>query len=264
MNLLPIILYLIGIVGIIISLILLIFAIKKNVRSSLSMIAAVFLLSLFLMASGTGIVFLRNIEPNDKPVEETLSSQPINTEINVKEASTDDLKFQYKLASSGNDLNKNAQITIDNKSDSVFNGEIKLTFTDSSNSITNTLVLPINNFMPSSSYNPTAIVDNNAVNVEYSFSGKFSNDIDKSIPFIIKKITVGNNIFRFDVAVDDTSSQNLKNICNQFSNEYNSDLCDGFIIYFYPSTSSENINFNDAVADFYLDNTTHKSNFIFY
>lgn len=257
-------LYLIGIVGIIISLVLLVFAIKRNTNYSLSLIAAVFLLSIFLMASGTGIIFLKNMHPADELIEETLSSQPINEEIKVKEASFDDLKFQYTLASSGNSANKNAQITIDNKSNSVFNGEIKLTFTDSSNQITNTLMLPIKNLMPSSSYNPTALVDNNAVNVEYSFSGTFNNDIDRSIPFTIKKITVGNNVFRFDVAVDDTSPQNLKKICYEFSNEYNSDLCDGFLIYFYPSSSSEKLNFNNAAADFYLDNTTKKSKLIIY
>lgn len=264
MNLLPIILYLIGILGIIISLVLIIFAIKKNARSSLSLIFAVFLLSIFLMASGTGVIFLKNVKPIDGPEEDTLSSQPINQEIKVKEASFDDLKFQYKLASSGTGSSKNAKITIDNKSNSVFNGEIKLTFTDSSNQITNTIVLPIKNFMPSSSYSPTALVDNNAVNVDYSFSGTFNNDIDQSVPFTIEKITVGNNVFRFDVAVDDTSSQNLKNICDQFSNEYNSDLCNGFLIYFYPSSSSEKLNFNNAIADFYLDNTTKKSKFIIY
>ena len=72
------ILYLIGIVGVIISLVLLVFAIKRNTNYSLSLIAAVFLLSIFLMASGTGVIFIKNIQPADESIEETLSSQPIS------------------------------------------------------------------------------------------------------------------------------------------------------------------------------------------
>lgn len=262
MNLLPMILYLIGIVGIVISLVLIVFAIKKGARSSLSLIGIVFALSIFLMAIGTGITFLEHMQTNE--ATEAIASQAINKETDVKEASIDDLKFQYKLTSSRNALSKNAEITIDNRSDSVFNGEINLTFTDSSNQITDTIVLPIKNFMPSTSYNPTTLVNNNAANVEYSFSGTFNKDIDQSVPFTIKKITFGNKFFRFDVATDDTSYKNLKSICDQFSNQYDSSLCDGFLIYFYPSTSSEKLNFNNTLGDFYSDNITKKSKLTIY
>lgn len=264
MNLFPIFLYLIGIVGIVISLVLVVLAIKKGARSSLSLIGIIFLLSIFLMATGTGITFLKHMQISSEQSTEEISSEPINEEIKIKEASIDDLKFQYKLTSSGDSSSKNAEITIDNKSDCVFNGEIKLTFTDSSNQVTDTVVLPIKNFIPSTSYKPTALVSNNATNVEYSFSGTFDENIDQSVPFTIKKITVGNKFFRFDVAADDTSSQNIKNICDQFSNQYDSNLCDGFLIYFYPSDSSEKLNFNNTVGDFYLDNITNKSKLIIY
>ena len=265
MNLLPMILYLIGIIGIIISLLLIVLAIKRGSKSSLSLISIVFLLSIFLMSAGGGINFLKNMQIPDESTEEISSQpEPENEEVKAKEASIDDLKFEYKLASLGSSSTKNAEITIDNKSDSVFNGEIKLTFKNSSNSVTDTLVLPIKNFMPSTSYKPKALVSSDADNVDYSFSGTFDDNIDQNIPFSIKKITVGNNFFRFDVTTDDTSSQNLKNICDQFSNEYDSSLCDGFLIYFYPSNSSENVNFNDAVGDFYVDNISHKSTLIIY
>ena len=266
MNILPIILYMIGLLGIVISLILVVLAIKKGTRSSLSLIVAIFLLSIFLMTSGTGVMFLKNMSDSYEQSPEEISYQPINKEeeLSIKEASTDDLKFQYKLTSLGNLSGKNAEITIDNKSDSVFNGEIKLIFTDSSNQITDTLILPIKNLMPRTSYNTTALVSDDAANVEYSFLGTFDKNIDKNVPFTIKKITVGNNSFRFDVATDDISSQNLKNICDQFSDQYNSDLCDGFLIYFYPSESSEQLNFSNAVGDFYLDNTSKKSKLIIY
>lgn len=266
MNLLPIFLYLIGIVGIVISLILVVFAIKKGVPSSLSLIIIIFLLSIFLMATGTGITFLKHMQISSEQSTEEILSETINEDIKVEETSIDDLKFQYKLTSLGlgNVSSKNAEITINNKSDRVFNGEIKLTFTDSSNQVTDTLVLPIKNFMPSTSYKPTALVSNNTTNVEYSFLGAFDENIDQNVPFTIKKITVGNKFFRFDVATDDTSSQNLKNICDQFSNQYDSNLCDGFLIYFYPSGSSEKLNFNNAVGDFYLNNITKKSKLILY
>ena len=269
MNLLPIILYLLGIVGIVISLILIVFAIKKGKRSSLSLILATFLLSIFLMASSSGITFLQNMnisseESTEEQSTEEISTQPINKEINVKEALIDDLKVEYKLTSSRNTSGKHAEIVIENKSDSIFNGEIKIIFEDSNNQITDTLILPIKNFMPSTSYKPTALVSGNAANVEYSFSGTFNKDIDTSIPFTIRKITMGNNFFRFDVATDDISSQNLKNICDQFANQYGSNLCDGFLIYFYPSSSSEKSNFNNAVGDFYLDNISTKSKLTIY
>lgn len=265
MNLLPMILYLLGIIGIIISLLLIVLAIKRGAKSSLNLISIVFLLSVLLMCSGAGINFLKNMQISDESTKEISSHlEPINEEVKTKEASINDLQFNYKLAYTGSSSTKNAEITIDNKSDCVFNGEIKLTFKSSSNSVTDTLVLPIKNFMPSTSYKPKALVSSSADNVDYSFSGTFDDQIDENIPFSIKKITVGNNFFRFDVTTDDASSQNLQNICDQFSNEYDSSLCDGFLIYFYPSTSSENINFNDAIGDFYVDNISHKSKLIIY
>lgn len=263
MNLLPIILYLIGVVGIIISLLLIVFAIKRGAKSSLNLVEIVFLLSIILISAGTGITFFKKESSFDQ-VETQLSTQPIDKEIKVIEASIDDLNLQYKLYSLGSSTNKNAEMIINNNSDSIFNGEIKLTFTDSSQTVTDTLSLPIKNFMPNTSYKPTAIVSSNAVNLDYSFSGKFDTNIDKNIPFTIKKITFGNKFFRFDVSVEDTSSQNLKNICNQFAAQYDLSLCDGFLIYFYPSTENVNVNFNDAIGDFHLDNVSKKSKLIIY
>ncbi len=264
MNLLPLILYSIGIIGIILSLIFIIFSIKRGGHASLSLIIAAFLLSISLMGAGSGILFLQHMKvPDDSDNIEVGDSSEQSSTKNA-EASIDNLKFEYNLASSGNSIGKYAEITIDNNSDSVFNGKINLTFLDSSQKVTNTLVLPIKNLMPNSTYNPNALVSNSASNIEYSFSGNFDKNIDTSIPFTIKKITFGNNFFRFDVITDDASPQNLKNICDQFSSEYNSSLCDGFLIYFYSSNSSEKLNFNDALGDFYLDNSTQKSNLVLY
>ena len=218
MNLLPIILYLIGVVGIIISLLLIVFAIKRGAKSSLNLVGIVFLLSIILISAGTGITFFKKES----------SFEQVETQIKVTEASIDDLNFQYKLYSLGSSTNKNAEMTINNNSDSIFNGEIKLTFTDSSQTVTDTLSLPIKNFMPNTSYKPTALVSSNAVNLDYSFSGKFDTNIDKNIP------------------------------------QYDLSLCDGFLIYFYPSTENVNVNFNDAIGDFHLDNVSKKSKLIIY
>ena len=105
MNLLPIILYLIGVVGIIISLLLIVFAIKRGAKSSLNLVGIVFLLSIILISAGTGITFFKK-ESSFEQVETQLSTQPIDKEIKVTEASIDDLNFQYKLYSLGSSTNR--------------------------------------------------------------------------------------------------------------------------------------------------------------
>lgn len=266
MNLLPIILYGVGIVGIILAIILMILALKQNTKSSIILILIVFFLSLVLLCVGTVLTLMR------KSTSERTSETPVKVieeTYTKKSPSYEDLSFMYKLDSSNNLSKKSVSMQINNNSSSIFSGEVNLNFVNPSNQTTNSLVLPIKNLMPSSSYSPNALVNQDASDATYNFSGTFNENIsDSSLPYTIQKVAVGNNFFRFDVVCDDISQVHLQSICNEFSNEYTKNLCDGFLIYFYSTEASikdSNIsNFQNAVADYYLNNVDNKSQFKVY
>lgn len=260
MNLISMILYGTGLVGMIISLVLTFVSISKSSKISFVLIGCTFILSLLLIGGGTFITLKtiksNNLNPPTSNTDNTVSVTENNKDIlaeNNKTASTDDLRFQCKFDKSTTMPQKNASITIENRSDSVFNGEIKLNFTDSSNQTTDTMVIPVKNLMPKSSYSPKILVDSSASNADYSFSGAFDKKSEMNIPYTIKKISIGNNTFRFDVSVKDTSYSNLQSISNEFLSQYPSNTCNSFLIYFYPSDKGNISNFNDVVADFYLN-----------
>lgn len=259
MNLISIILYGTGLVGVIISLVLTFLSISKDNKISFALIGCTFILSLLLIGGGTFIT-LNSIKSNSLNATNSNIENPVsNTETNDKldgkdkKASTDDLKFQCKFDKTTNMPQKNASITIENKSDSVFNGEIKLNFTDSSKQTTDTMVIPIKNLMSKSSYSPKVLVNSTASNADYSFSGTFDEKPVNTVPYTVKKISVGNNTFRFDVSVKDTSYSNLQSISNEFTKDYPSSSCSSFLIYFYPSDKGDVSSFDDAIGDFYLN-----------
>lgn len=265
MNLISIILYGIGLVGIIISLVLTFTSINKSNKISFILIGCTFVLSLLLIGGGSYIT-MNSLKNSDKTILTANNDDSISdsenkdtSQENVKEASTDDLIFKYKFDKSTNMPQKGASITIENRSDSVFSGEIKLNFTDSSNEITDSLVIPVKNLMPKSSYLPKVLVSNTASNANYSFSGNFDDKADKNIPYTIKKVSIGNNTFRFDISVQDTSYANLQSISNEFMKEYDSSTCSSFLVYFYPADKGDISSFDDAIADLhvnYSDNTS--------
>ena len=174
-------------------------------------------------------------------------------------ASIEDLKCKFDLDKPSNTSQKNASITIENRSDSIFNGKIKLNFTDSSSKTTDTIEIPVNNLMPKSSYSPKMLVSNSASNADYSFSGTFDSSEKKDIPYTVKKISIGNNSYRFDVSVKDTSYSSLQSISKDFMNEYTSSVCSSFLIYFYPPDKGDKSNLNDAIGDFYYDYSSNTS-----
>ena len=265
MNTFSLILYGVGVVGIIICLVLTFASISKSGQASFMVIGSILLFSLLLIGIGTFFT-LNPLDLSDDT--ETTISDNSDTMVpatenkdalpeKIKTASIDDLKFQCKFDKSSNMSQKGASITIENRSDSVFNGDVKLNFTDSSSQSTDSLTLPVKNLMPKSSYGSKVLVDKSADKADYSFSGTFDEKVDKNIPYTVKKISMGNNIFKFDVSVQDTSPSNIQGISNEFMREYSSSTCSGFLIYFYPPDKGNVSSFDDAIADFYVD---YKSN----
>ena len=267
MNLISMILYGAGVIGVIISLVLTFVSISKHNKISFLLIGCTFTLSLFLVGSGT-FVTLNSVKSNN--LNDTASATD-NSHSNIKTsnattdnskknvASIEDLKFKFDLDKTTNTSQKNASITIENRSDSIFNGKIKLNFTDSSSKTTDTIEIPVNNLMPKSSYSPKVLVSNSASNADYSFSGTFGSSEKKDIPYTVKKISIGNNSYRFDVSVKDTSYSSLQSISKDFMNEYTSSVCSSFLIYFYPPDKGDKSNLNDAIGDFYYDYSSNTS-----
>lgn len=266
MNLISMILYGAGVIGVIISLVLTFVSISKHNKISFLLIGCTFALSLLLIGSGT-FVTLKSLKSNnlDNPASATDNShsniETSNAADNNKKnvASIEDLKCKFDLDKPSNTSQKNASITIENRSDSVFNGKIKLNFTDSSNKTTDTIEIPVNNLMPKSSYSPKMLVSNSASNADYSFSGTFDSSGKKDIPYTVKKISIGNNSYRFDVSIKDTSYSSLQSISKDFMNEYTSNVCNSFLIYFYPPDKGDKSNLNDAIGDFYYDYSSNTS-----
>ncbi|MBE6062288.1 MAG: hypothetical protein E7207_01705 [Clostridium butyricum] len=262
MNLISIILYGTGVVGVIIALILTFMSISKT-QISFVLIGSTFVLSLLLIGSGTFFI-LHSIKSNTSDKADlAINNTDLGNE-NKKTASIDDLKFKCELPVATNASQKKASITIENRSDSVFNGKINLNFTDSSNNTTDSLEIPINNLMPKSSYSPKILVSGSASNSNYSFSGIFDSIKKNNVPYTVKKIFIGNNSYRFDISVKDTSHSNLQNISNEFMSKYTSNICNSFLIYFYPSDKGDNSNLNEAIGDFYYDYSSNTSKLTIY
>lgn len=262
MSILPIILYFSGVLGLAISILLISIAIKKS-KKPFSLLISIFLMvSLILITSGTIFTLM-----NKNSLNQTLETPTENsTEVtDVKSASYDDLYFMYELDDSSNNNNKFATMIIKNKSNSVFSGKINLNFINSNTDITNNLIIPIKNLMPNHSHSSSAMVNIDATDINYTLSGDFTNNTGKTqLSYSIDNITVGNNFFRFDISSENISEDHLKSICLELANEYNKNLCDGFLIYFYSTQSSDKQSFNNAIADYYLNNLNNKSNFIMY
>lgn len=195
MNLISMILYGAGVIGVIISLVLTFVSISKHNKISFLLIGCTFTLSLLLVGSGT-FVTLNSVKSNS--LNDTASATD-NSHSNIKTsnattdnskknvASIEDLKFKFDLDKTTNTSQKNASITIENRSDSIFNGKIKLNFTDSSSKTTDTIEIPVNNLMPKSSYSPKVLVSNSASNADYSFSGTFDSSEKKIFPTLLRK-----------------------------------------------------------------------------
>ena len=265
MHLISLLLYGCGILGILISFLFIFLAMKKNTKASSILVVIMFILSITLLTSGTcfKLADRKKSSSNDIAIENINSENNLeNTESN--EPSYDDLKLTYKLGSSYNDSQKSASITIKNSSDSMFSGEVNLDFTDLNDQNLDSLTLKIKNLLPKKSYTSNALVDSNVSKIDYSFSGEFNNSENAQSPYSISKVSTGNNFVRINVLVNDTSKDHLEQICNVIASEYINTNFEGILIYFYSENASDDLNFENAVADYYLNISTKSSKFTYY
>ena len=265
MHLFSLILYGSGILGILISFLFIILAIKKNTKTSSVLVVIMFVLSITLLTSGTcfKLVDRKKSSSNDIVIE-NLNSENNLKSIESKKPSYDDLKLNYKLGSSYNDSQKSANITIKNSSDSTFSGEINLDFISLNDQNLDSLTLKVKNLLPKKSYTSDAIVNNQVSKIKYSFSGEFNNSENIQSPYSISKISTGNNFVRINVLVNDTSKDHLEQICNVIASEYMNTNFKGILIYFYSENASKDLNLENVVADYYLNISTKTSKFTYY
>lgn len=265
MHLISLILYGCGILGILVSFLFIFLSMRKSTKASSILVVIMFVLSVILLASGTCIKLVdrKNSSSNDI-VEESLNSENNFESIESKEPSYDDLTLTYKLGSSYDDSQKSASITIKNSSDSTFSGEINLDFTDINDQNIDSLTLKIKNLLPKKSYTSDAIVSNQVSKIKHSFSGEFNSSETAESHYSISKVSTGNNFVRINVLVNDTSKNHLEQICNVIASEYMNTDFEGILIYFYSENASKDLNFEDIVADYYLNISTKTSKFTYY
>ena len=264
-NILAIILYLCGIVGILVFFLFVILALRKKTRAS--SILSIFMLILSIGLLGSGTYFKIKYDKQNPPanvVKDTNSIQSLQQTNEKKEASIDNLKFKYNLSSFDNNT-QHANMTIKNSSNSVFNGQVKVNFLDSSRQLVESMDLSIKNLVPKKSYSPDALVSSSVTTIEYEFKGTFSEKDIEDIPYSISKISTGNKFVRINVSVSDTSKNHLEQICNELALENSSTNCNGLLVYFYPENKgSTKLNFDDLIADYYLNNISKTSSFTYY
>lgn len=265
MHLISLILYGCGILGILLSFLFIFLAMKKNTKASSILVVILFILSITLLASGTcfKLIDRKKSSSNDIVIESSNSENNVQN-IESKKTSYDDLKLTYKLGSSYNDSQKSASITIKNSSDSIFSGEVNLDFTDLNDNNLDSLTLKIKNLLPKKSYTSDAIVSNQVSKIKHTFSGNFSNSENVQSNYSISKISTGNNFVRINVLVNDTSKNHLEQICNVIASEYMNTNFEGILIYFYSEGASKDLNFENVIADYYLNISTKTSKFTYY
>ncbi len=265
-NILAIILYLCGIVGILVFFLFVVLALRKKTKASSILSIFMLILSIGLLGSGTyfKIMYDKKNPPKNIVQNDNTDSQQLSQQNEKKEASIDNLKFNYNLSSFDSNT-KHANMTIKNSSDSIFNGQVKINFLNSGKQLIDSTNFTIRNLLPNKSYSPDALISSEVTTIEYEFKGTFSEEDIKNIPYSISQISTGNKFIRINVSVNDTSKNHLEQICNELAFENSDTNCNGLLVYFYPENkSSANLNFEDLVADYYLNNLTKTSTFTYY
>lgn len=194
---------------------------------------------------------------NTQQLSETLSSSSDNLSTNKddKKASFDDLDFQYKIK------NSQCYINITNNSSKIFNGNIELTFLDSNNSKISTNTLPISNLSPKKESSYTIQTLNNTNTVNYQFKGNFTDSKDNNVGYTIASMGIGNGYIRFEIIADKGDINSLKNICANLKNTYNRNLCKGFIVYF---VNPESTSLDTSYAEYFRNNESTTSDLVTY
>ena len=150
---------------------------------------------------------------------------------------------------------------ITNNSSKIFNGSIELTFLDSNNSKISTNTLPISNLSPKKESSYTIQTLNNTNNVNYQFKGNFTDSKNNNVGYTIASMGVGNGYIRFEIVADKSDINSLKNICANFKNTYNRNLCKGFIVYF---VNPESNSLDTSYAEYFRNNESTTSDLVTY
>ncbi len=267
MNILALILYLCGIIGILVFFLFIILALRKKTKASLTLSIVLLFLSMGLLGSGS---YFKIRYDKENPPANTIvqnhntSNQSSNETLSEKKPSIEDLKFNYNLSSFDSNT-KQANMTIKNSSESIFNGQVEVDFLNSSDQLINSMTLQVKDLVPNKTYSPDVLVSSDITTLEYKFSGTFSENNIKEIPYTINQMSTGNKFIRINVSVNNTSKNHLEQICNEIAFENSDADFNGLLVYFYPENCpSNNLNFNDLVADYYLNNITKTSTFTYY
>lgn len=205
--------------------------------------------------SGNTVAEEKTQDTNETPSTSTEELSTSKDNKDSKEASYDDLNLEYKIN------NSECYIKISNNSKQVFNGNIEIKFLDANNSQVSTATLPISNLLPEkqSSYSLQALSTAHTLN--YEFKGNFSDSKDDSVGYTITSMGAGSGYIRFEIAADKNDVNSLKNICSNFKNTYNRNLCKGFIIYF---VNTETDALDTSYAEYFRNNESTTSDLVTY
>lgn len=239
------ILYIIGIAGICLCIILLGTKFhKKNKFFSFITLLFIFI-SVISLGFGTITQFiekknniLANVT-NDNAISDNKITEKVEEEQNKDKSSKEDLLFKYTLK------NNKFNILITNNSDEVFNGVVHI---NQNSKVTD---LPIHNLTPKGTSKYTIVSTDSTELLNYEFDGSFSKELNSNIPYSISTMSTGNGYIRFEVVSQNKDLATLSSICKSFKNMYTTNHCQGFLIYFI---DSNNDNLDKSYADYYCNN----------
>lgn len=250
MDNLSLILYIVGLSGLCICIIL----IGTHFHKKNKFFSFLTLLFIFISVASLGFGTITKVLDNKKSTSEDVTDTKVESNIvntsnesitdNIVAPSTEDLLFEYKI--------KNSQfhITITNNSSEIFNGNVHIKQLNESN-VLSELDLPINNLSSKSTSTYTVNAESLSNLLQHEFNGSFSKEVIGSNPYSIQSVGVGNGYIRFQIASQGTDADSLQNICREFKNRYNINYCKGFLIYFI---DSGNQGLDHSYADYFCNN----------
>lgn len=255
MDKLSLILYISGIIGLCLCIIL----IGTNFHKKNKFFSIITLLFIFLsvISLGSGTITKLIEKKQEEPIKTVNSTIENTTDNDTKVAtdeisndpSTEDLLFEYKI--------KNSQfyITITNTSSDIFNGTVHIKQFNKE-ILVSELDLPLNNLLPKGSSTYTVQDLSSANLLDYEFKGSFSKEPNTSTPYSIESMGVGNGYLRFEVTAQNKDVNTLQSICKTFKNTYTKNNCKGFLIYFI---ESENQQLDKSYAEYFCNNEGNTS-----
>ncbi|NLK94306.1 MAG: hypothetical protein GX275_03805 [Clostridiales bacterium] len=251
MDYITLILYVSGILGICISIVLL--GLKIYKKNKLFSMLTLFVLISSVLTLGSGTIFSIIDKKNSIEINNISNETPNASTSIYKESSLEDLSFEYKIKST------QTFTTITNNSKETFSGNISLDILNGNNNILANKTLSITNLLPNNCAKYNFETPKDATTLTYTFSGDFNDN--NNVPYSIKSVGMGNDYLRFVLVVDSDDPEVLKNICNEYKSKYNISLAKGFLIYFVNNSSED---FDGSFAEYYRNNEGPTSNLVIY